>query len=304
MNFQAPALQTIQLLENRQVDVLRIDAIDPLISGNKWFKLKYNIAKAKELNAGGIVTFGGQHSNHLVAAAEACRREKINMIAIVRAEDSQTENETLKFIESTGAHINFVSRAIYKQKHLPENLKVWSEEYANYFFIPEGGANEYGRKGSEEIARYLQNYDYVFCACGTGTMYAGLIKGLKPTTIVGGINVLKGKNELVHDVNTILPDDLQIKGNEVLLDETIVHSFITDAFAFKGYACYEPELVRTVHRVKSKLHLQLDHIYTSKLFYAVEKMLVEDRLPQTAKIALVHSGGLQGNAAFERRYGL
>jgi 1-aminocyclopropane-1-carboxylate deaminase len=50
--------------------------------------------------------------------------------------------------------------------------------------------------------------------------------------------------------------------------------------------------------------LQLDHVYTARLFYGVACLLKENRFSQGAQILLVHSGGLQGNAAFEARYGL
>ena len=43
----------------QQVDMLRLDAIHPHISGNKWYKLKYNIAEANENGCASLLTFGG-----------------------------------------------------------------------------------------------------------------------------------------------------------------------------------------------------------------------------------------------------
>ena len=37
----------------------RIDKIQPFISGNKWFKLKYNLDEAKQKGYDTILTFGG-----------------------------------------------------------------------------------------------------------------------------------------------------------------------------------------------------------------------------------------------------
>ena len=55
------------------VDVLRLDKIHPVISGNKWFKLKYYLERAKHEGKNRLVSFGGAYSNHLIALAEACR---------------------------------------------------------------------------------------------------------------------------------------------------------------------------------------------------------------------------------------
>ena len=51
--------------------VLRLDLIHPVISGNKWFKLRYYIAEALRKRKTEIVTFGGAWSNHIVATAAA-----------------------------------------------------------------------------------------------------------------------------------------------------------------------------------------------------------------------------------------
>ena len=304
MNFPKPEIQSIQLHPNFKVDVLRIDAIDPIISGNKWYKLKYNMQAALQAGAEGILTFGGQHSNHLAATAEACSRLGLKSVGIVRADPQDALSGTLQFVKSRGMHLVCVSRSDYKNKHLPENVNVLQKNYPNYFIVPEGGANVLGRKGSEEIASYISNYEYVFCACGTATMYAGIRAALPDSVKVGGINVLKGANTLVDEVNALLPTRHPIVGNEALGNAEIKQSFITDKFSFKGYACYEPALLQIVNEVKNKNNLQLDHVYTSKLFYAVKTLLSEGKLATSAKTVLIHSGGLQGNPAFERRYGL
>ena len=304
MNFPKPEIQSIQLHPNFKVDVLRIDAIDPIISGNKWYKLKYNIEAAQQVGAEGILTFGGQHSNHLAATAEACKRLGLKSLGMVRAEAQDVLSDTLQFVKSRDMHLEFVSRSDYKNKHLPENVTVLQSKYPNYFIVPEGGANALGRKGSEEIASYISNYDYVFCACGTATMYAGIRTALPPSVIVGGINVLKGTNALLEDVNVLNVYQDIIAGNEEIEKAVIAQSFITDRFSFKGYACFEPALAQVVEEVKAQFNLHLDHVYTSKLFFAVKTLLSEGKLPTNAKIVLIHSGGLQGNPAFERRYGL
>ena len=51
--------------------IKREDLLHPMISGNKFRKLKYNIQEAKRLKYNKLVTFGGAFSNHIVAVAAA-----------------------------------------------------------------------------------------------------------------------------------------------------------------------------------------------------------------------------------------
>src|SRR3954466_1746357 len=44
--------------------ILRLDLVDSLISGNKWFKLKHHLLAAGQAGARGVISLGGAHSNH------------------------------------------------------------------------------------------------------------------------------------------------------------------------------------------------------------------------------------------------
>jgi 1-aminocyclopropane-1-carboxylate deaminase/D-cysteine desulfhydrase-like pyridoxal-dependent ACC family enzyme len=68
---------------SKNADVKRLDLLHPIVSGNKFFKLKYNIEQAKHLGVERIVTFGGAYSNHLHAAAWACKENNLQLIALI-----------------------------------------------------------------------------------------------------------------------------------------------------------------------------------------------------------------------------
>jgi 1-aminocyclopropane-1-carboxylate deaminase len=51
--------------------IKREDLLHPIISGNKFRKLKYNLLEAKRLGFKKLLTFGGAFSNHIVAVAGA-----------------------------------------------------------------------------------------------------------------------------------------------------------------------------------------------------------------------------------------
>src|SRR5688572_7467926 len=84
-------IQTVNepLFEKAKIEmhVLRLDKIHTIVSGNKWFKLKYYLVEVMEQTKRGIITFGGPYSNHLIATAFACNRSGLSSIGIVRGEE-------------------------------------------------------------------------------------------------------------------------------------------------------------------------------------------------------------------------
>lgn len=99
----------------------------PLVSGNKWWKLKYNleVASASRLP---VLTFGGAFSNHIFATAAACHALGLQSIGIIRGE--RATNPTLSFAAEHGMKLEFISREAYNQKNrsgLYRNAsrKVW-----------------------------------------------------------------------------------------------------------------------------------------------------------------------------------
>ena len=73
-------------LKGITVDVLRLDKIDKVISGNKWFKLKYYLEEALSLQKKTIISFGGPYSNHIIATAAVCKLYGLKSIGLIRGE--------------------------------------------------------------------------------------------------------------------------------------------------------------------------------------------------------------------------
>ena len=72
--FSQPLIEALPptlLPDNIQADMLRLDVIHSRVSGNKWYKLKYNISDAQQRGVEHLLSFGGMHSNHLHALAAA-----------------------------------------------------------------------------------------------------------------------------------------------------------------------------------------------------------------------------------------
>lgn len=265
-----------------QLAVLRLDLIHPEISGNKWFKLKYNLQQAHAENKNCILTFGGAYSNHIAATAFACNEAGLSCIGIIRGEESSANNPTLSFAKSNGMELQFVSREKYQQKREFNFLENIQQQYPNCYIVPEGGDNDLGQKGCEKILSTETNsFDFVFCAYGTGTTFKGIAKSALPHQQVLGINVLKYEAQNESAFGTILNN-----------------------YHFGGYAKHTSELLDFKTSFEKAYHIPLDYVYTAKAFYAAFDLINQGKIAKDKKILLIHSGGLQGNKGYEERYKL
>ncbi|MBL7932222.1 MAG: pyridoxal-phosphate dependent enzyme [Bacteroidia bacterium] len=289
--------------------VLRLDLLDPEISGNKWFKLKRNLDEARRLGHTKILTFGGAYSNHIAAFAAACKRFGFSSVGVIRGEKQVETNETLARALHDGMHLHYVSREDYKLKEEKKFLNDLHRKFGQYYLIPEGGNNLQGILGCAEILSGQKNYDYVICACGTGATFAGLCISSGEAQKIIGISVLKGENKMVDEVRQTLhafdkAKHKKILGNEILQEDVLNENCIINSYAFKGYASFDPDWYHFKTRFEHTHNIPLDYVYTSKMMYAVFALLENKKFRPDARILIVHSGGLQGNKGFETRYHL
>jgi len=269
------------LFNSYAIDVLRLDLIHPVVSGNKWFKLKYAIQAALQLNKKAIATFGGAYSNHIVAAAYACKQAGLQSIGIIRGEKSTTPSPTLQAAQQYGMQLHFVSREAFKNK---ETCKQ-SFDVGTYC-INEGGYSTEGMLGASEILQVIDtsSYTHIICSCGTGTMMAGLINAALPHQSIIGISALKGHTGLESDIKKLLPQHKQQQ------PFTLFHDY-----HFGGYAKHPPILIDWMKQLWQQENLPTDIVYTSKLLYAVKDLCTKNSFDKNSKLLIVHSGGLQGN---------
>src|SRR5690242_8628306 len=136
---------------NIRVSVLRLDKIHPVISGNKWFKLKYHLEEAKNNKKDHIVTFGGAYSNHIVAAAAAGKLSGFKTSGIIRGERPRQPSHTLLMAMEHDMQLIFVSREDYRNKIVPESIASSADKI---YLINEGGYGVLGVTGAAEILNH------------------------------------------------------------------------------------------------------------------------------------------------------
>lgn len=263
-----------------QLDMLRLDKIHPVISGNKWFKLKYHLENFATGNYKGILTFGGAWSNHIVATACAACLQKIDSIGIIRGEKPLQLSPTLEEAMKYNMELKFISRENYRQKNTDEFISSIKKEFPGYYIIPEGGAGDEGEKGAGEILQLVadNNYSHLACAVGTGTMFNGLLKKTLSHQRLLGIIVLKGWKEIVQSKNGEL-----------------IHNY-----HFGGYAKHDAALISFMNDFYRQTNIPTDFVYTGKLAFAIADLIKKDHFHQESKILMIHSGGLQGNVSLQK----
>lgn len=277
----------LPLLKEKKISaaVLRLDKIHPVISGNKWFKLKYHLENFDPGRHKGIVTFGGAYSNHVIATAYAGAVKGIKTIGIIRGERPRIMSHTLQNAIDFGMQPEFVSRDEYRRKNDDGFIQRLSEKYQDYHFIPEGGGGNYGEKGCMEILSLTEknNYTHIACAIGTATMFLGLTNSSGLHQQIIGIPVLKTGD---------IPD--QFRGR-IRHPAKHLYCKVYYEYHFGGYARHTPALIRFMNEFYSTTGIPSDFVYTAKLFYGICDLIRKDAFPPGSNLLLIHSGGLQGN---------
>ena len=119
----------------RRISVLRLDTIHPLTGGNKWFKLKENLAHFYSGKYNAILSFGGAFSNHIAALADAGHQLEIPVIGIIRGEESAAQNPTLSRARAAGMQLVFVSRESYRRYRYPAEWSDLYEEFGDVIIV-------------------------------------------------------------------------------------------------------------------------------------------------------------------------
>lgn len=267
-----------------QVFIKRDDLLHPIISGNKWRKLKYALLDLKDRSVPEVVSFGGGYSNHLHALAYACQALSIKLIAVVRGDYSQQLTPMLNDIQDWEAEIRFVNRIEYKQRDDATYLATLQAQHPKATIIPEGGSQHLALKGLDDLVSELErDYDYVLAPVGSGGTLAGLIQACGKHTVLG-IAVLKGQDYLEDMVNRLMPDD------SAKSSWSINHEF-----HFGGYAKRNAELSGFCVEFQQQTRISIEPVYSGKLFFAARQLIAEKAFPPGSRILLIHTGGLQGS---------
>lgn len=262
--------------------IKREDLIHSFVSGNKFRKLKYNLAEANKEKQDTLVTFGGAFSNHIAAVAAAGKLYNFKTIGIIRGEELVAKidsNPTLKFAQENGMQFKFVTRTQYREKATSEFLAQLTQQFGRFYTIPEGGTNELAVKGCAEIITENEHdFDTICCAVGTGGTIAGISHGAFSHQQILGFPALKG-DFLQQEVSQFTTKD-----NWKLISD----------YHFGGYGKVSNELIQFINTFKQQTQIPLDPIYTGKMLFGIIDLIKKGHFAKQNRILAIHSGGLQG----------
>jgi 1-aminocyclopropane-1-carboxylate deaminase/D-cysteine desulfhydrase-like pyridoxal-dependent ACC family enzyme len=270
------------------VFIKRDDLIHPIISGNKWRKLKYLLKQAQIENKNHLVTFGGAYSNHLLATAAAAAKFGFHSTGIVRGES--VSNDTLFLCRLHGMDLLFTDRESYRDK--PALFKSHFGNDTNAFFIDEGGASAEGAKGcSELIDELTEKYDHIFCACGTGTTAAGIINGILNSGLLSQFHAVP-----VFKNGGFIRDEI----DKLLITPADYH--LHTGYHFGGYGKTDENLIEFVKRFVASTGILIEPVYTGKMLYALYDFAEKDYFKPGSRILAIHSGGIWGLLGMKDRF--
>lgn len=273
----------IQKIKSGDVEIFlkREDLIHPDISGNKYWKLFYNVNHylSQKVEKPFIITFGGAFSNHIATVAAFGKIFSIPTMGIIRGEELESrflENITLRKAHENGMDFRFVSRTDYRDKDvITEKLQ---KEFPEALIVPEGGSNLQAVEGVKfMLTEHTKDFDYLCTAVGTGGSIAGISKYAEDNQKVIGFTVVRDVSlgQRIRELST--------KNNFNLIDAD-----------YGGYGKISDEIVRFINDFWKQYNIPLDPVYTGKMMMRLFQLVEEGFFPAGSRILAFHTGGLQG----------
>ncbi|WP_158772591.1 1-aminocyclopropane-1-carboxylate deaminase/D-cysteine desulfhydrase [Cobetia sp. L2A1] len=277
------------------VECLRADTLDSEISGNKAWKLRLPLARA--LSEGrGIISCGGGWSNHLHALAAAGARLGIATHGLIRGHPEAPLTAMLADARANGMQLSFISRAEYKLR----DQEGFSARHGDGLWVPEGGGSVDGVAGLAPLAEALvaplpdePAPQLVLLACGSGTTLAGVLStlGERDGLRIVGVPTMNHGDQLYHRVRRLLAES---GGSE---QQTPEWGLWLGAQA-GGFAKAPVWLIDFIRRFETDTGLEIEPVYTAKLFAALAHHLANGLIAPGTRIRVLHSGGLQGRRGY------
>jgi 1-aminocyclopropane-1-carboxylate deaminase len=288
--FQASLLTKINdaVLEQYQVElwIKRDDALHPIISGNKWRKLKYILHHALELGSETLISMGGAYSNHLHTLAYIGKLLNLKTIGLIRGEAPNTLTPTLQDMQDWGMELRFVSRSDYRQLRHYKHWQALPDLQPKQYWLPEGGAQALALQGVAELVQEIEiDFDVLCVPCGTGTTLAGLVTAVAPNVSVLGFAAVKNAGFLNDDVQALLPRPYH--NWQINLD-----------YHLGGFAKTNAKLLAFITNFTARTGIALEPVYTGKMLYGLYDLIQQRAFSPQQRIIALHTGGLQGNRGF------
>ncbi len=284
-----------------EVAILRLDLIDALISGNKWFKLSEHLSLAVDAGAEGLISLGGAHSNHLHALAAAGKRFGFPTVGLLRGHAQQTP--TVLDLQAFGMQLHWLGYAGYRQRHAAGFWSPWQARYPGLCPIAEGGGGLAGASGCGRLRTMLDeqlahlgwdDYHGWWLAAGTGTTLAGLLlaeAGARP--VYGAMAVPEGHG-VAQNIMAVLNE---AAGAQADVAHCLPPTCVLFDASRGGFARADAALLGFIADSEAQSGVPLEPLYTGKALLALHDEVLAGHFEPGTRLVFVHTGGLQGRRA-------
>ena len=278
-----------------QVAVLRLDLVDPELSGNKWFKLVHHLAEAQDSGASGLISLGGPHSNHLHALAAAAKRYGLASVGLLRGHPQQTA--TVEDLQRFGMRLHWLGYGGYRERHRADFFDIWRERYPSFYSVPEGGGGLVGALGCTPLVDHVRtrlaaigwkDYEGWWLAAGTGTTMAGLVIGeaqQRKKTVHGAL-AGPPSHGVADEVSRLLREADMADSGYQLVDASR-----------GGFGRFDEPLARFLVETEAASSVPLEPVYTAKAMMALRLYVEGGYFAPGTRLIFVHTGGMQGRRA-------
>jgi len=277
-----------------QLYIKRDDLSSKVYGGNKPRKLEFLLGNALRENAKEVITFGCAGSNHALATAIYARQLGLQSISMLMPQpNAHYVRRNILMSHYNGAELQSCGAELHQRRTMPlvylatiyQLLRHWPKYRRLPQLIPPRGSSPLGTIGFVNAAFELKEQvdrneipepDYLYVATGTMGTAAGLILGLRATSLKAHVvpvrvtdkklvntkdivKLIQETNSLLHSKDSSFPElDFSEK------DVDIKHDFYG-----QQYALFTEEGMQAVARMKDREGIKLDGTYTGKTVAAI-----------------------------------
>lgn len=276
-----------------ELAILRLDAIDPLISGNKWYKLRPHLLAARAAGSRYIASVGGAHSNHLHALAAAGKRFGFNSVGLLRGHEQDTP--TVRDLQTMGMQLHWLGYEGYRQRHQPNFWLRWQNRYADLYPIDEGGLSLLSAQGCAVLVDAVRAQ----LASIGWTDYHGWWLGVGTGTTLAGLRIAEDAHREVYGALAVPADHGPAEQVSRLLREAGMpdQGYCLVEASRQGFARIDAELLSFMQESERSGRFFFEPVYTAKALLALRNQVSNGYLRGGTRLVFVHTGGLQGRRA-------
>ncbi|MCA9672908.1 MAG: D-cysteine desulfhydrase family protein [Myxococcales bacterium] len=285
--------------------VKRDDMTGVLLSGNKVRKLEFLLAAAVDAGARGVITCGGQQSNHARATALSAARLGLGCELLLRCTDPEsppTPSANILLDRVAGAKIEWITKAQYAERDalMAERAAALEQQTGGpWYVVPEGGSNALGAWGYVRCLHELRaelgdQPATIVCAVGSGGTVAGLVAGCRiydmPYRVVG-FCVCDDRPTFQQRIAAILDEMASDYDVDVATEPEGIE--IIDAYVGDGYALSRDEELVSIIEVARLEGIVTDPVYTGKALYGLRQEIAKGKRFD-GPLVFLHTGGIYG----------